>query len=724
MKKILVFSTNYLPSIGGAELAIRETASRLPDVGFSLITARLKGSLPVFETMGRVSVYRVGFGAPIDKLLLPIFGLFKALSLNRRERFDLAWSMMASHASVAAALFKVCKRRVPLVLTLQEGDEEAHLKRYAFNIEWLYRFAIRPWHLLVFKVADHITVISEHLGKRARANNTSAPIALVPNGVDIKLFEQASTASLRTRARKEFGFSGSDSVVVTVSRLVEKNRVDTLIRAIVILPPSYKLLIAGTGHLESELKRLAAELGVSSRVVFAGTVEPDSVPRILSAGDVFARPSASEGLGSAFLEAMAAGLPVIATKVGGIPDFLADKKTGLFCVVGDADDLARKITILTRDQIVRSEIIEQAREMVRIRYDWSTITQSMKERVFEPLFKRTPLRIVIATGIFPPDIGGPAEYAKNLLAVWQREGHTVSVHHFHALRSFPAGLRHLLYFVRLLPSSVWADCIVITDTFSAAVPAVLAGILCNTQTLIRTGGDFLWERYVDRTRKLVLLKDFYRTCITDFSFLERIIFSLVRFSLKHADTLVFSTAWQRDLFVPAYGLHNKKACVVENYFGSKLGALPYTEKNFVAATRPRLWKNMDRIKNAFSVVRNKGIEVRCDDTRLPYSAFLDHIRRSYAVIVASLGDISPNMVLDSIRADKPFILTTENGIADRIREISLFVDPTDISDIAEKIEWLSDKDNYLEQQKKIKSFSFTHSWEEIASELLFLIRLP
>ena len=722
MKKILVFSTSYLPFIGGAELAIKEIAERLPDMAFHIITPRFKGSLPKMEKIGDVVVHRVGLGISFDKFLIPITGFFAALSLHRQERFNLVWAMMASQASVAAALFKVFKRRVPLVLTLQEGDEEEHLKRYVFGSELLFRIFIKPWHTFVFKVADHITVISKHLGERARAHNKSVPIVLVPNGVDVRAFERAGDKILRNRARKEFGFSESDSVVVTVSRLVEKNRVDTLIRAIAALPPPFKLLVAGTGHLESELKRLATELGVSPRVVFAGSVEPADVVRVLSAGDVFARPSATEGFGSVFLEAMAAGLPVIATNVGGIKDFVVDKQTGLFCSVGDADDLARKITILTRDFIVRGEIIEQAKDMVRAHYDWKQVALSMKEKAFDVLIKNTSLRIVIATGIYSPDVGGPAEYAKNLFEVWRREGHRVSVHHFRRLRVFPAGFRHFLYFLGLLPSVARADCVVITDTFSAAVPAVLAGRLCKTRTLIRTGGDFLWERYVDRTGKLVLFKDFYRTCTSDFSFTERFIFSLIRFSLQRADTLVFSTPWQRDLFVPAYDLRGRTTHIVENYYGPKLGALPYAEKNFVATTRLRLWKNTDRIKKAFSVVRNKGIEVRYDDTGMPYGAFLEHIRRSYAVIVASLGDISPNMILDAIRADKPFIITQETGLTERIREIALFVDPADVDDIASKIEWLADEHNYRAQQEKVRSFSFTHSWEEIASELLSLAR--
>src|SRR3989344_5846246 len=111
MKKILVFSTSYLPFIGGAELAIKEIAERLPDMAFHIITPRFKGSLPKMEKIGDVVVHRVGLGISFDKFLIPITGFFAALSLHRQERFNLVWAMMASQASVAAALFKVFKRQ-------------------------------------------------------------------------------------------------------------------------------------------------------------------------------------------------------------------------------------------------------------------------------------------------------------------------------------------------------------------------------------------------------------------------------------------------------------------------------------------------------------------------------------------------------------------------------------------------------------------------------------
>jgi glycosyltransferase involved in cell wall biosynthesis len=89
--------------------------------------------------------------------------------------------------------------------------------------------------------------------------------------------------------------------------------------------------------------------------------------------------------------------------------------------------------------------------------------------------------------------------------------------------------------------------------------------------------------------------------------------------------------------------------------------------------------------------------------------------------LVSLADISPNTILDALRCNKPFILTKENGL-DRLKDIAILVDPKNEDEIKEKILWLSDKENYLSQKKKIESFSFTHSWEEMANEFINLFK--
>ena len=331
------------------------------------------------------------------------------------------------------------------------------------------------------------------------------------------------------------------------------------------------------------------------------------------------------------------------------------------------------------------------------------------------------MKILIATGIYPPDIGGPAQYAKNLAEVWEREGHSVSVDVFPRGRKLPSGVRHFYYFLRLLPKAFRADFIFSPDTFSAAVPAVFVAKLLRKKILIRTGGDFLWEEYVERTGDLVLLRNFYKSRMDKFSLKEKIIFFLTRFVLRHADGIIFSTKWQRDIFTPAYRIDLDKTAIVENYYGPKINSFSSNSKNFIAGTRPLKWKNSVRIAEAF---RQVGTEAKAvyDNHTFPHDKFIDAVTHSYGVIIASLGDVSPNTILDAIRANKPFILTRETGFYEKLKDVALFVDPEDVSDIAKKIALLCDPAVYETYKNKVARFGFTHSWEEIAKEIILIFK--
>lgn len=344
------------------------------------------------------------------------------------------------------------------------------------------------------------------------------------------------------------------------------------------------------------------------------------------------------------------------------------------------------------------------------------------------------MQIVIATGIYPPDIGGPAQYARETAKAWTRAGHTVSVCNFGAFRFLPSGIRHLAYFFWVSWRSLGADCIFIPDTFSAAVPAVAVGKIIGKKTIIRTGGDFLWEQYVERTGDLVLLRNFYTTRLQKLNTKERIIFRLVGWALRDASTIVFSTKWQKDIFEKPYRLDVHKCSIVENYYATQddiklrsylnvtLGREEKTKKVFVGGVRPLKWKNLVRVKHAFAEAQKKDTSVALQWETGSRGKFLLDIEASYAVIIASLGDISPNTILEAIQFGKPFILTRETGLFERLKDIAVWVDPEDVSDIADKIIWLADDANYKAQTAKVRAFSFTHSWEQIANEILEVYR--
>mgnify|MGYP001599884361 FL=1 len=367
--RVLIFSTAYFPFVGGAEVAVREITERLKDYEFVMITAKLRSDLPDIEKVGNVEIHRLGRGNNLDKYRLIAQGDSYASKLGH---FDAIWGIMASYAGFAAMRLKKRNLGVPFLLTLQEGDSHWDIYKHVW---WCW-----PYFKQIFKRADKIQAISNYLAKWARDLGARCTVDVVPNGVDLKKFQitndkfQINYKNQMTNTKK----------VITVSRLVKKNGVADLIKAMKFLDDDVNLLIAGDGELKNKLVRLVDKLGLVDRVRFLGNVSHDELPRYLWASDVFCRPSLSEGLGNVFLEAMAAGLPIIGTKVGGIPDFLVDDETGLFCEVGNPKNIAANIKRILTDIDLRQKLIENGKKLVEEKYNWDLIAQKMQS-IFDNL---------------------------------------------------------------------------------------------------------------------------------------------------------------------------------------------------------------------------------------------------------------------------------------------------------------------------------------------------
>lgn len=366
-KRVLIFSLAYFPLVGGAEVAVKEITDRLPEVEFDMVTKRFNDSDKEFEKIGNVEVYRVSG----PKHLYPFIAFLKARSLHERRRYTHTWAIMANWAGFAALFFKLINPTTKFVLTLQEGDPLEYIKRKVLLVYPLFK--------KIFIKADMVTSISTYLAKWAREMGHKREVVLIPNGVDLDKFENSGS-----------GVKDEDkTILITTSRLVKKNGVEDIIEAMKSLPEDIFLQILGTGPLENRLRSKIKNLGLEDRVEMLGLVEPSKIPAYLHKAHIFVRPSLSEGMGNSFIEAMAAGLPVIATPVGGIPDFLFDPDksphkapTGLYVAVHDPEGIARQVRRLIKDTRLKESLVANGRRLVREHYSWDLIAREMKGRVF------------------------------------------------------------------------------------------------------------------------------------------------------------------------------------------------------------------------------------------------------------------------------------------------------------------------------------------------------
>lgn len=375
--KILILSTAYLPHIGGSELAIKNITDRINDFEFHLITARLDKNLPKQETIGNISVFRVGGSLGslrllLPKNLLPLTIFLKARSLLKKNDYKLVHAFQASGAAGAGWLLKIFYPHLKFIITMQEGKD---LEGQGVLINFFRK--------LIIKKADSAIAISQYLKSYIKTIKKDLPVAVIPNGVDLENFSKQFSYGELTNLENELSIKPDDKVVISVSRLVLKNGLDFLIEAVAVLNKNfsgqdYKLILVGDGGERKKLEDLSQKLNIMDKVIFAGSVSHDRLPIYLKISDVFVKPSRSEGLGSAFLEAMATGIPIIGTKVGGIPDFLEDRKTGLFCLT-DPVDLASKINIILENDVLKKEIIKNARLLTEEKYDWKKIAEQYRE---------------------------------------------------------------------------------------------------------------------------------------------------------------------------------------------------------------------------------------------------------------------------------------------------------------------------------------------------------
>lgn len=393
MKKILIFSLNYYPRyIGGAEVAIKEITDRIDDIEFHLITLRFDTNLPKIEKVGNVTVHRIGpvrkapsisdlskFPLHQNKYLYQLLAWLYAEKLHRKHHFSGTWAMMAHSCAIPAGLFKRFHPHVPYVLTLQEGDPPEYIERMMRPVWSLFRYG--------FTSADILQPISTFLGEWGRRMGFAGSFEVIPNGVDTKRFSEFCSLDDLEKARKQLGINAGDIALITTSRLVHKNGIDDVIRAIPGMPPSVRFFVCGIGPDEAMLKELAKSSHIADRVVFVGQVGHTEMPCLLQASDIFIRPSRSEGMGNSFIEAMAAGIPVIATHEGGIPDFLFDPEkspdkpaTGIAVAKDSPAEISEAVTKLVTDIDHATMLTRNAKEFLESGiYDWNSIALRMKK---------------------------------------------------------------------------------------------------------------------------------------------------------------------------------------------------------------------------------------------------------------------------------------------------------------------------------------------------------
>ena len=250
--------------------------------------------------------------------------------------------------------------RAPVVVTFH-GDT-AHTARVVAYERLAHRAA---------RFASGVAATSAPLAERLRAAAPRTPVHVIPNGIPLG---SPPTPAERLAARRTLNLPDDAQVIAFAGRLSPEKAPELLIRA--VQGTGMRVLVAGEGPLRPSLEAEAE----GTQVRFLGFV-PD-IGKVLAAADVLALPSRTEGLPMAALEAMAAGVPVVASAVGSLPEVLGDG-AGILVPAGDVDALRRALERLAAPEL-RAAMARAARSRVEARYGAAAMARSYRERLYQP----------------------------------------------------------------------------------------------------------------------------------------------------------------------------------------------------------------------------------------------------------------------------------------------------------------------------------------------------
>jgi glycosyltransferase involved in cell wall biosynthesis len=333
------------PYAGGAEHYIALLAEGLDRRLFS--TSLLVTDEPGLDAWSAererngIPVRRVSMGLPFRPWhAAGVWRALRALSpdivhVNMPGPYDGQMGLLAPLGRLAGARAVITTEHLPMVERLWK---RATLKGVAYR--WVDR---------VLTICDANVPFLEH-----RQKVPAKRIHVVYNGVPPT--DSAGPAT-RTAARTRYGVADDEIALLFVGSLIERKGMQTLISALSQLGDKrWRLLIAGSGDDEAQFKRQAASSGVGERFVFLGPIHTGEIVELLAAGDVLVLPSFMEGMPYVILEAMAASLPVVATRINGIPEAVEDGVTGRLVPPGDADATRSAIAAVLDNRAMRQQM--------------------------------------------------------------------------------------------------------------------------------------------------------------------------------------------------------------------------------------------------------------------------------------------------------------------------------------------------------------------------------
>ena len=395
-KRILMLSWEFPPRIvGGIARHVAELSQALARAGAAVdvVTAHHPGA-PAEETIpageGRLRVLRAG-PAPINPLDFVCdihqldFALLERLLAEGERKYDI----IHAHDWLVAFAARTLKHGlgVPLVATIHATEAGRNrgirnpIQHYIHSVEWLLTYDAR-------RVICCSQAMAHEIGEALRV--PADKLRVLPNGVDPERVSCADSRAELEAFRRRWAEPG-ERVVFFVGRLAVEKGVEVLIDAlpeVLAAHPEAKLVVAGGGW-HGHLRDRAVAKGVGNKVVFTGFLPEEDLPRMYAIAEAAVFPSLYEPFGIVALEAMAAGVPVVTSDIGGFREVVRHERTGLHTWANNAGSLAWGINRVLSDPKLAARLRRAGRREVRERYGWDGIAERTLEVYEEVLADAT-----------------------------------------------------------------------------------------------------------------------------------------------------------------------------------------------------------------------------------------------------------------------------------------------------------------------------------------------
>ena len=370
---------NYL--CGGMEVAASSLATKMAEKGheISVFTTSID-SKDYVERSKNLSIYRYGASFKIAQANMSLALMWKPMG----HEMDIIHAHAGNPPAPIAALRYARRNKKPLVVTYHM-DAEANwggiVRRT--GVFFYNTFLLKS---ILSKAASVTTPSQNFLDSSKFLTVYKDKVTVVPNGIDADSFIIPYS---KEECRKKLGLADESSILLFVGALSPHKNPEVIIRAIPALKHNIKnirLLFVGEGVLKNQLQKISRELGVEDQVTFLDFIDNQEHKAMLyKSADVFVLPSTQESFGIVILEAMACGIPVVATTVGGITNLVQDGQTGLLVPPQNSEILTKTIEKLLGDFRLRQKLAEEGKKLVW-NYSWSKIADQT-ETLYQEVMK-------------------------------------------------------------------------------------------------------------------------------------------------------------------------------------------------------------------------------------------------------------------------------------------------------------------------------------------------